>query len=573
MRCGETIAVDDEIIRLRLGLQKILGKVLEMPDVPSQLPQQIAHLRVWLRGAGSGRPPRDRMREAVAAFRQSGQLASLADARLTCFGAVERFVETQPALIEEGQDFPRLLDEVERFADEPRAYRRCYRGLLHTYFVYDPDSQQETRFGRRNWEKLRDYLEARIRSVRADGSQPEWVPAIEEHRNLLGKDPVSRYGESALQGDSSAFNDARTRLEIDEDSWLVRRLVLAQVRAAVEARDEEFRRHVDPLVSLLQEFPLQRDEGLALLLDRYAEIASHPEQAALRDSSIGAWGNPSLVMNDARWSRVQPATRTMVRNWLNLDLIRQFFSVLAEDRSTDKRRVRFWEKYHTQVDEIYFGLGPNAARSRSADMRHLREKIGSHLLGLVRPGSAANNAFIMKMGDYYVVEFGVSGNACFVFRASRLPFALRGDVSADSSGLKHPEHLHRLLHVDRTFDKWEDEFERTLERLGIKASSTGVPPRARKPALAPRAELRRTESTTTHRPETGLRAARGAPQPFSWVELRRFVTANGLRIEDLTNRGGRLWVMGALQYGPLADTLEEWGFHWAASRGAWYRVE
>ena len=158
----------------------------------------------------------------------------------------------------------------------------------------------------------------------------------------------------------------------------------------------------------------------------------------------------------------------MVRNWLNLKLIQQFFTVLAEDRHTDQRRVRFWEKYHTQVDEIFFALGPNAAHSRSTDIRRLREQMGPHLLGLARPGNSANNAFIMKMGSHYIVEFGVSGNACFVFHADNLPFRLAGDVSADSEGLKHPRRVHRLLHVDRSYDPWEDEFQRTLAGLGIR---------------------------------------------------------------------------------------------------------
>jgi hypothetical protein len=62
---------------------------------------------------------------------------------------------------------------------------------------------------------------------------------------------------------------------------------------------------------------------------------------------------------------------------------------------------------------------------------------------------------------------------------------------------------------------------------------------------------------------------------FSWVALRRFADAHGLTIEDLTRRGGRLWVSGASapEHGPLTNQLVGWGFRWANHRAAWYREE
>jgi hypothetical protein len=489
------------------------------------------------------------MREAIAAFRQSGRLETLAEARLVCFGAVEPVAQAQPALIEDERYFPRLLTEVDQFSDDPRAFRRCYRGLLHGYLVYDADTHH--RDGPRNWQQLRGYLKGRLEKIRAGGTPPEWVECILAHRNLVSEDPVTRYGAAMLRGNSAEFDEARSRLEIDKNSWVIRRLVLAQIKAATQQSDEQFKPYVSSLLEMLESYPLQKDEGLAMLLERYASMSSPVEHVELRDVSVGTWGNPSLAMNEPRWGRVKPTTRTMVRNWLNLNLIRQFFSVLAEDRSTDQRRVRFWEKYHTLIDDIYFALGPRAATSRLSDIRRLREQMGSHLLTLTRPGSAANNAFIMKMGGYFVVEFGGSGNACFVFHADRLPYVLRGDVAADSSGLKHPQHRHRLLHVDRSADTWEDEFGRTLASLGIRPPNA---PDAQRQAPHPRTERHAVES-------------------FSRAGLSRFANVNGLQVQDLTNRGGRLWVVGAPENGPLTNQLIGWGFRWAPYREAWYRAE
>lgn len=538
-----------ELRRLKASLQVSMGRSLDLPDAPKQLAKECEQLKTWLGGSGGGRPPRDRMHEAVTAFRQTGRLETLGEARLICFGTVERFTAAQPALIEDQGAFPRLLTEVDRFSDDPRAFRRCYRGLLHGYFVYD--AAAGGRDGRRNWQQLRDYLCGRLDSIRAEGTQPEWVGIMLAHRNLVSEDPVTRYGASMLRGHSTEFEGVRSKLEIDSNSWVIRQLVLAQVKAATQQSDEQFKPFVRGLLEMLEGYPLQKDDGLAMLLERYASLSNVVEHVDLRDCSVGAWGNPSLAMNEPRWSRVKPATRTMVRNWLNLNLIRQFFSVLAEDRNTDQRRVRFWENYHTLIDDIYFAFGPRSAQSRLADIRKLREQMGNRLLTLIRPGKPTNNAFIMRMGAYLVVEFGVTGNACQVFRADQLPFALAGEVAGDGTGLKHPSRSHWLPHRDSGSDTWEDEFRRVLAGLGIRPS---------------RDEHERGEEAVGH---AGLRVA----HEFSWVALRRFADAHGLTIEDLTRRGGRLWVSGASapEHGPLTNQLVGWGFRWANHRAAWYR--
>ena len=517
-----------------------------MPDAPRELQQQCEQLRKWLGGAGDGRPPRDRMREAVNDFRQTGQFASLADARLACFGAVEHFLETQKPLIEEREAFPRLLNEVDRFSREPRAYRRCYRGLLHSYFSYDPGLNRDEE-GARNWRRLQEYLGARVQNIHVDGMQPEWVSAIQDHRNLVSDNPVERYGADMLRGDNTAFEEARVKLEIDSDSWVLRQLVLAQVKASTNQTDPIFKQHLVPLLEILDEYPLQKDEGLALLLDRYVAMQSRPEHASLRDASIAAWGRPWMTINDVRWQRVRPEARSMVHGWLNLKLIQQFFDVLSEDHNTDQRRVRFWEKYHGQIEEIYFALGRSAKYSRSADVRQLKKNMGSHLLWL-RGGGSANNAFIMRVGRYLIVEFGLSGNACFIFDADNLPFHLSGELAADSTALKHVSHRHRLLHVDRAYETWEDDFQQTLSNLGIRPGVSA--PNPRRP---------------TGRPVESV--------PFSLDAVIVLARRHGFSVQDLRRSGGRLWVVGPEKEGVVAQQLLAWKFKWASRRRAWYRAD
>lgn len=61
---------------------------------------------------------------------------------------------------------------------------------------------------------LRTYLRESIDSIRAPGIEPEWVSAIQEHRNLLSESPCERCGRQLLQGDDSLFEEVKRRLDV-----------------------------------------------------------------------------------------------------------------------------------------------------------------------------------------------------------------------------------------------------------------------------------------------------------------------------------------------------------------------
>ena len=550
-----------ELQRLEAALRESLGRALDIAADTRPLETIAQALADELGGAGSFLPPKDRMRESINTFRATRRLSSVREAKLVCFGCIERFSESPLPLIEEEKWFLHMLAEVDDFHGDPRAFRDCYRGLLRAYWSYDPESGTADAHGSVSHRRLRNYLKERLESVRVQGTQRKWVDVISEHRNLLTEDPVDRYGRAILEGDSREFDQAREGLEIHGKSWILRHLVLAQVKAATRMSDHEFLRYVGPLIKLLDGYLLQKHEGLVLLLDRYAGMQSRPESALLRDATIDAWGSPWMKNKDAAWQRVKPESRAMVLGWLNLKLIQQFFDVLAEDRSTDQRRVRFWEKYHAQVEEIYFALGPSSANSRATDVCDLRKEMGSHLLWL-RGGGAANNAFIMRMGGYVIVEFGLTGNACYIFRGNDLPFRLSGEVAADRTQLKHDSrHVERLLHIDRSYETWEQNFADVLRRLGVHPSPTGAVAGPGTPARAGSGE------TGPHHD------ARAGSEPYTWTALSRWTSEHGFRIEDLVRRGGSLWVVGPPEHGPHTNRLEGWGFRWAERRQAWYRSE
>lgn len=526
----------------------------------SPLQKEFSKLKKWIGdGAGSNALSEDRIIAALGTFYTNLKFDGLAQARLVCFGCTQTFGPKRNRLIEDRQRFMQLLDYVDKLHDRPRPFRKCYRGLLNAYFSYDPDSSDSTPEGRQSWEGLREFLNNRKECTETPDFNPEWVTALFEHCNLLTKNPCQPYGLASLDGDRSAFNDIRDRLEISDDSWLIRHLVDAQVDAAIALPDTKFKPVIDRLLKLISEHELLADAALSKLINRYAECEIKDIHSGLRDFSVAHWKNPWLPSNAARWGSVRSNAKEMVASWLKLELIGQFFSLLAEDGSNDTRRVEFWKQYHNEIDDMYFALGPSAMHKNSRDFKEIRKAMEGRLLQLYAAGAPTNNAFIMMIGDYAVVEFGSTGNAAFIFnRREQLPFKLTGDVAGDLSELKNHEAkscVKRLVHRDTNEGKWEDTFRAILHNdVGVQCSASG-----------------RSFAATSQPVQVSNSSTPGA---FSDAALIRLASEQGFIIKDNRNSGGALWVNA--QRTLKHDTrriLQAWGFRWSERREAFYKKE
>jgi hypothetical protein len=543
------------IDRLQQAIVQALNVALESPQIPKVLTEQLKALEGALSGAGAGQPPRDRMREAIEHFRRTGEVGTLGNTRLICYGCADRFAPTEPPLIEELRSFPILLRSVDDYFEEPRAFRRCYRGLLRAYFAYDGDGDTTPANGRENWRELRSYLSRKRIAVRVAGFQQEWAEALEANINLLTDDPVSRYAKNLLNGDAEEVNQIKARLEIQGGSWLMRRLILAQILEGTRESDRGFRARTERLLALLEGHSLLENEGLALILERYARIRSPEQHPALRDCAIRTWGNPTFRRHSPEWSRVSETTKQMIAAWATLDIIREFFEVLSDDRRTDQRRLKFWQRYHEQIEDMYFALGSAALYGRDPDRQRVRKKMGDRLLVLKSGGTPSNNAFIMLMGDIAVVEFGVKGNACYIYKRSDLPFSLRGDVSGD--GLKSRNHLERLTHMDG-HQTWEEKFGAALAIRGVQPSAS---------------DRSSTSSKRDYRPATQPGSSGGGAEAagFNRSTLEKFVREHQLVWVDHTDKGGNISVISSQESGAIADALRAWGFSFSQKRWVWWR--
>ena len=431
---------------------------------PRALDKEIELLRLKATSAPVA-PPENQIARALNDFYRNLELSSYRQARLVSCGFVDAWGSNQYRLIEDSERFPRFLDCLNAYRPQSRAFRKCYNGLLKGYFNYDTNNPHAPVTGKRNWGALRDYLGENLRYIHAPGVEPDWVMGLEANQILLGPNPCSTYGPQLLNGNRAAFEKVKADLEISDSSWFMRQIILAQIGAATKLPDAAYIKLIPNMLDLLESHASLIGEGLPILIDRYCSGQApslHPE---LRDFSVAIWGNPWLAANQAKWSLVSSNTRAMVADWLKLHVIHRFFSLLAHNGQNDTRRLRFWQRYYKHINTMHFALGAASANNQSQDFRKVREEMRGLTLQLNSAGHPTNNAFIICMGRHVVVEFGLTGNACFIFEKDALPFPLQGSVAGDSTELKHESRLERLLHIDGNHEDWEHKFSTTLRRL------------------------------------------------------------------------------------------------------------
>lgn len=475
----------------------------------------------------------DRMLDALEMFYKSQGCKSLRQARLVCYGLTQPFGPQPYRLIDDVERLTLLLKYLDRNIDRIRPYRKCYRGLLSCYFSYDPDGDEATVEGRRNWEMLRDYLFERRDKLPIKGYNPDWVEALIEEPTLLSVTPFWKYSFDKLQGEWSPLEEIQQRLEIGEDSWFMRRLVLNQVKAVTALDDEGFGEYIDHVLLLLSGHQRYAGTGLSMLLDRYARCAGTDENSALMDFAVNLWGNPWLAANAQYWL-CGDASRELVASWLKRHLLQQFFSLFSDDGAAGPRRLNFWELYCDDMQGMYFALGKDAFAPGNMDLYKFRND-AKGLLVKLSDGAQNLHAFIMQFDRHHVVEFSRNNNVAYFYdtRHGPPPFYFSegwikvGALSVGNAlkgGAARP--LSKSLpHKDNKALQWEGRF----------AQEMGVTDNA----------------------------------------IRAFCRKYQCRYEDFRDQGDRQWISPASREkcGQQAHAvLMGWGFVWSAEKSSYFHV-
>jgi hypothetical protein len=534
----------------------------------SGIDKLLSEMQARAKGKRGEHVAEDQQLQAVRRFWDSQEVKSFRDAYLLAWSLTVPHRPAGACILDDRGRLEKVLDGIDGWQGRPSAYRRCYQGLVKSYFTYDAHEEHAPDATLKNWRLLRDYLAQRNEFIKDERVNPEWVELALSNQQLFGERPCELHVDALLRGDASAIDHLCEQLGINKASWFLRELVLAQVKGATALNNGKFQDLIPRLMPLLAANEVLRDRGMVLVLDRYSQIPGTPLHQGMRDHAVNWWGNPWLPSNETRWGGVKPEARAMVAEWLKLEFIETFFTKLAEDGLGDPRRMNFWKRYVKAINHIEFALGATARNSKERDMVVLRKK----MTGLVRTldTSGANNAFIMHMGPLVAVEFSSVGNAFYGYDARQsVPFdttkMLRLEVNGRNSLKNKNERILWMSHQDgiHNWDRWEQMFEATL-RKSFSLEPGAAAAQARRVAAATPPPAPREETVNMN----AWRMA-AAPQQFSRSALNLFARENGLTIEDLTSRGGNLWVRSDETDDVVQQVLTRWGFHQKPGKGWW----
>jgi hypothetical protein len=514
---------------------------------------------------------------AVLRFRQTRELTDGIETKYVCIAAWDNF--SGWCLLQDVGLLRTLLAAAS--TGQIRRRLKYFSCLLRSYLQFPRFSDDSTAEMFIGWVTLRDWLRTHEKAFSlAPGSQPAWLRALHEHVNLLNEDPCGRYKKELLSGGSPSLNDVFSKLSVPVDSWLRQEALFSQIQAGTDLGNTEFQSHLPQLIKIATgetEFKLSRKLSIrcvALLISRYAACESKPEHIALRDAALAFIGNPWLHRPAWDSNVTQPngkpndEARNMVNGWLKVRLIRDFFDLLSEDRSADGRRLNYWLRFEPMIEDMWFVLGSDAMNDRRKDYVDFRSRAKGRLLELVGATPTPNNAFLMRIGEHIVVEFGLVGNACFAYEYSKLAPDIKRRLGSevyraqmDIASLKVKGHKLRLLHSG----PWESDFDTVLCPLfGFRPPSGGGRPGQRSGA-GPLGVV------VVNKPRSAISTATPTRSKalFSRMEFEIFASRQRLIVEDFLKKGGSLWVRKDDSDENVSSGLRAFGFTYKPGKGWW----
>lgn len=574
------------IDELRAGLRQALS--LRNSDTaqhwgnPKAMHEMLLSIQRDLGSQVDKRPPEDQVKASLLQFHKTRELPSFNNLKYVCYGITVPIGIRQWRVIDDQPLFDGLLSEVRKRQAQAKQFRRCYQGLLESYFNFNRH-EQGSNLTQSNWNGLKGFLADNLSPVLSAsstrGQPPEWLTTLYAHRNLLGDDPCSRYAAGFMRDDTSEFRAMCSALGVPGSSWIWEDALMAYVRFVCSSQDKVFKQRMPNLLELANgkldmKLPrLHATEAVAVVVSRYARCDVKPEHGTLLNTSLEWIGNPWVKRT--AWDAVvknEPA-RKMVESWLKRRLIKDFFELLAEDGAANLRRLQYWMKWEPQIDGMWFVLGVDALANSTPAFVYLRKEMGvmARMLGDSNPG---NNAFIMKIGGLIVIEYGLHGNACYAFSASDFKVNLDKKY-LEISELRQKYGATRLIHRDTKSYKWEVKFDYELRGLLRDFPVSKTTSFSSESAVGlfdgvlPSSDSGKREPS----PSSSEIKSRSKISQRDFEIIQTLCNRLNLEWEDNRASGGAFWVLmpDRFRYPKGAEILDEIGFRYKEDRGFWLK--
>lgn len=454
--------------------------VLPLPQ-PLRLAGRVSALSAIFDDGRPAEPPSQARINALGRLRAGTVRISRKDWNLIAWGLCDQCGHAGMP-IDEASLFSKIMDFVDTEVTKGIS-RKVWFGLLHSYFSYPSEPPESCA----NWLQLRARLAETLPVLIQGQTRPKaWSRALDRHSELLTDRAGLALGAALFDDNKEIAQDIASYLPIPATSWLWRRIISAQLAMLSAVSDERFLTSVSSMMKLAGQHPLQTDSILAALLTRYQSSSYRNEpNLELKQFALDHWQNPQMKSAN-RWSLVGEDVRKMMLHWFAKADLEHFFSLLQGEGGVDRARLDYWLRFVDQISYTRIVMGTDAYFNPSDDFVDFRAKNKGRFSQMTN-GDPANNAFAMRLGEYYFIEFSGTGNACYVYAEDRLPF------NPETSFLRLAQLKTKSAAIDRIIHNgaWTHNADRALARLGIfpgmntgKKTAPSAPPAAIAPLSA-----------------------------------------------------------------------------------------
>ncbi len=348
-----------------------------------------------------------------------------------------------------------------------------WQGLLNTYLNVSP---RQNPVLEENWLELRMFLINTLDKVAAQSSfKPRWLEALVSHRIVLEENATQSLALDALQGRMEKVERIAQEVNIPSTSWFWPELLMSQVEAITAySDDDQFKPAIDLVLPQLQNRSECLSDGLARILNRYAQCTNNKEpHNELESVTVTKWKSPSLE-KQRDWERVSPEAKRMVQRWRARKDLGDIFDKLVDDN----RRYEFWLQFLDQIEYTFIWLGSHARES----FPHFLLNRQGQCAVLNHSGRPDNNVFMMKIRDrdVFIIESGAkAGGKCWAYSEEKMrPLLKRSSLSYDF--FRDPDNnLFKaswgandgLIH---TSGSWEKTFQNELTKIHIEPDNMNL---------------------------------------------------------------------------------------------------
>lgn len=453
--------IDELSSRLERSLERFATMTAErawhLPQ-PRRLGPTAASLQAKFVEGKPAEPPSQARINALARLRSNDPTLNRRDWHLIAWGLCDDCGRAGRP-IESADMVMRVLHYLDEQSQRDSISRRFWFGLLHSYFAYGADEPSANSL----WVDLRTQLATTApKLIDAQRRPKAWAMALRDNLDLLTPAAGAKLAAVVLQGNAAAATALKNQLPIPDSSWLWQHVITEQLRLLTGMADDAFYPVILPMLELAGQHAQQTDKILAALLTRYEKSAARDQaHEELKQVALTHWQNPQIKLAN-RWVLVSEDVRKMVLQWFATADLQHFFSLLQGAGRVDKDRLNYWLRFVNQISFTRIVMGGDAIASQHPNFVDFRAKNRGRYSAL-NGGDSSNNAFIMRIGQYYFIEFSGKGNACYIYEETLLPFNPES-ASFTITRLKRKEAAtERIIHNG----SWEHGADWSLRRIGI----------------------------------------------------------------------------------------------------------